>query len=102
MWTSYTDYHASKPWQVVLQTVVVSRETADTMARVAQNQGASANGLCSINTAKILNQFPQFASLEGGLWPHKTMESFATLPGVKTERIFQDDEFESLVKRPDE
>jgi hypothetical protein len=100
MWTSYTDYHASKPWHVVLQTVVVSRETADSMARLAQSHGASANGLCSINTAQILGKYPQFAALQGGLWPHKTMASFATLPGVKTKRIFQDDEWESLIKAP--
>jgi len=92
----YLDYHARKRFHVVMQTKTLSAEAAETLFRIAIENGASMAGMCANNTSHILSRTPGFAGFPVGLWPKDAVAAFAELPGVTTKRIYQDDEGKDL------
>lgn len=92
----YIDYHARQRFHVVKQTKVVSREVADDLIRRAIAKGASMNAMCAQNTSDLLSQTPGFAGFPVSVWPKSGIAAMEAMPGVKTERIFQDDEGKEL------
>jgi len=92
----YLDYHARKRFHVVMQTKTLSLAAADGLIRNAIENGASFSGMCAANTSKLLAQTPGFAGFPVGLFPKNAVKAFATVPGVTTRKIFQDDEGKDL------
>jgi hypothetical protein len=88
---SYYNFHARTEWYVVTQRVEVTPEVADLAYRLSTKQGASASGFCASNTSAVLRNIPGFESIPSTMSPKKLMEEFAKLPGVQTERVYQND-----------
>jgi hypothetical protein len=90
MWDFYLDYHARESYHVVLQTVQVSPEIAELALRRVQEYGAVPKTQCSNSVSNILRGIPGFETVSRSLWPRRTMESFGALPGVVTQKIYDD------------
>jgi len=87
----YLDYHARDVYHVVLQTKIVPLGTAETMMKLAIENGASASGFCASNTSHILSRTPGFKSFPVSIWPKNAVAAFGALPGVTTRKVFQSD-----------
>ncbi|MFT5006317.1 MAG: hypothetical protein ACI8YI_001939 [Paracoccaceae bacterium] len=92
----YIDYHARARFHVVMQTKVVSRQTADKMIALAVENGASANGFCAQNTSHLISLTQGFEGFPVGLWPKDAVAGMNAVPGVTAKKIFQDDEGKDL------
>lgn len=91
MLKAYYSFHARKEWHVITQTINVSPAVAETALRLAQENGAAASGFCSDAVSGVLRQIPGFESLPHSLYPKQTMKNFAQLPGVVTDKLYEDD-----------
>jgi hypothetical protein len=87
----YKSAHARETFHVVMQTVEVSPEVAEKAFAIARQMGPVGQTQCSASTANLLSQLPGFESVGRHLFPNKLMASFAKLPGVTTDRVFEDD-----------
>ena len=87
----YVDYHARITFHVVIQEVVVSPAVAEKALQLALAHGPASKARCSISISSLLRQLPGFESVKQTWYPKKLMDSFATLPGVKTETVFDND-----------
>ncbi|MBN2907518.1 MAG: hypothetical protein JXJ18_12485 [Rhodobacteraceae bacterium] len=92
----FIDYHARETYHVVMQTVEVSPETALRAQRVAEQFGASPKAFCASSTSDVLRQVPGFETIPNTMSPKKIMQAFGRLPGVRTEKIYDDDPDENL------
>lgn len=88
---SYYGFHARKEWHVVTQKIEVTPEVAEAVFQAAKNYGPVPDGFCSASTTKILRSVPGFESIPQTFFPVRTMKAFAKLPGVETNKIFEDD-----------
>lgn len=84
----YLDYHARPEYRVVMQTKVLTPEEAERMFRAYANAGPAAKAMCANTTTAVLKTMPGFESMPHTFSPRKIMKSFAGLPGVTTEVIF--------------
>lgn len=87
----YKSWHARKTHHVVTQTIQVSPEVAELALAAARRQGRALDATCSINTIEILNQLPGFEDLQSTYFPEKLMQRFGQIPGVKTEKLYEED-----------
>lgn len=87
----YVDYHARVTFHVVIQEVVVPPAVAEKALQLALANGPVSKARCSVSISTLLRQLPGFESIRQTWYPKKLMESFATLPGVKTETVFDND-----------
>ncbi|MCX7888885.1 MAG: hypothetical protein N2422_04035 [Rhodobacteraceae bacterium] len=78
----YIDYHARASWDVLEQTVPVSREVADLAIRRAIEEGSSPKGFCGAYVASILRGVPGFESIPATMAPMAISRAFARLPGA--------------------
>lgn len=85
----YLDYHARATYHVVLQEITVSPEVAERALALVKASGAAGKATCAITTSGILQELG-FTELRRTYWPDKLMEDFATLPGVRERKIFDD------------
>ncbi|MFQ5437577.1 MAG: hypothetical protein ACE5DK_01980, partial [Paracoccaceae bacterium] len=92
----YLDYHARKRFHVVMQTKTVSRDVAEKAMQLAIGQGASFSGFCADNTSHLLSRLPGFEGFPVSLFPKSAVNAMAAIPGVKTKKIYQDDEGKDL------
>ncbi|WP_128253249.1 hypothetical protein [Falsirhodobacter deserti] len=83
----YIDYHARAEWDVVEQTVPVSAEVADMVARRAQEWGAVSKAHCARGITGVLAGVPGFESIGRTWYPANLMRKFRQLPGVQEQRI---------------
>ncbi|WP_435164393.1 hypothetical protein [Falsirhodobacter sp. 1013] len=83
----YIDYHARENWDMIEQTVPVSREVADMVARRAQGWGAVGKAQCAHSISAMLNGVPGFESVGGTWFPANLRKEFAEVPGVQERRI---------------
>ncbi len=88
---SYYGFHARKAWHVVIQKKIVSPEIAAMVYQSAKNYGAVPSAFCSNSVTTILRTIPGFESIPHSLLPKKTMQAFAKLPNVTTEKIYEYD-----------
>jgi len=86
----YIDFHARETFHVVQQTLVVTPEQSELALRLVQEAGPVAPAQCSLSIAGVLRQLPGFEAFRGSIFPKQAMDEFATIPGVKTERHFDD------------
>lgn len=87
----YIDYHARETFDVVEQTVEVPLAVAEMIAAKAKAYGAVNKAQCSRAISDILSGVPGFESVGRTWFPAKLMQGFATVPGVKSRTITDDD-----------
>lgn len=87
----YVDYHARVTFRVVVQEVVVSPEVAEMALQQVLSNGPVSKARCSISISGILRKLPGFESIKSTWYPNKLMRSFATLPSVKTQTVYDND-----------
>lgn len=80
----YIDYHARETYDVIEQTVPVSREVADFAIRRVQQNGSVSKAMCGESVSGVLRDIPGFQSIPRSFFPGKVMRAFGELPGVVT------------------
>ncbi|WP_121062803.1 hypothetical protein [Chachezhania antarctica] len=88
----YKSAHSRSTYHVVLQTVTVTPEQAQTAYQLALQNGRVGQILCTSATSGLLQQVPGFGQIKKVLQPTALMEQFAQIPGVTTEKYYEDDE----------
>lgn len=88
----YTYYHARRTHHVLTQTLEVSPETAEYILRLAEQEGPVPDAFCAKSIIHILHQVPGFEWIRDGFYPNALSAQFATIPGVREERIYSDAE----------
>lgn len=88
---AYKGAHSRAAYHVVTQEVQVAPEVATQAIRLALAQGRVSSAQCSTTTSSILRQLPGFQSVKSTWYPAKLMESFAGLPGVVTDKYYEND-----------
>lgn len=87
----YKRYHARDSHFVHTQKLNVSAELAEAVLRRAQLQGPSPKMFCTINTAQILQDIPQFSFIKPGFYPEGLRKQFATIPGIENSYLRESD-----------
>jgi hypothetical protein len=88
---AYRSSHARSTFHVDMQTIEVTPAQAETAYRLAVGNGRVAGGLCSSATANLLRQVPGFEHLNSSMFPTTLAEEFSRLPGVTSEKYYEDD-----------
>jgi hypothetical protein len=89
---AYKGAHTRAAFHMVLQTVEVTPSQAETALRLAIARGAVSSAQCAASTTALLAQVQGFEAVKSTWFPKNLMNQFETLPGVKTERYYEDDE----------
>ncbi len=87
----YIDYHARESFRVVEQKIVVSSEVAELVKQRALAYGAVPKAQCANSISSILAGVPGFEGMQSSWFPKKLSGAFATVPGVTTRTITDDD-----------
>lgn len=87
----YRQAHARETYHVMMQTVQVSPEVAERAFQLAQTAGPVPSAMCTSATSAILSKLPGFESFGGHLFPGKLSKKFAQIPGVVTDKLFEND-----------
>ncbi len=87
----YEDYHTRVTYRTVVQTVEVSPQVAEMALRAVQEYGAVPKAQCARSVTAILGGLPGFETIPQSWFPKATMNSFANLPGVRTQTLRDDD-----------
>jgi len=93
----YARAHARETYHVVIQEIDVSPEVAEQALRLAIASGPAASGFCSASTSAVLRQLPGFESIGRTFFPKRLMADFGKLPGVRTTKLFENDEDDKSV-----
>ncbi|TCS65429.1 hypothetical protein [Primorskyibacter sedentarius] len=88
----YARAHARETYHVVIQRVEVPPEVAERALQLAISNGAVSQAQCALSITRILSQLPGFEPIRSTWFPNKLSESFAQLPGVTTERLYEYDD----------
>lgn len=88
---AYRSAHARSTYHVVSQTVDVSPEQAQTAYELALNNGAVPGAFCTSATSRLIGQIPGFENINGTLRPKKLMAQFEEVPGVRTDKYYEND-----------
>lgn len=89
---AYKSAHARASYHVVSQAIPVTPAQAEEFLRLVQSNGAVPGAYCANATSGILRQVEGFEGIRRTFYPVQLMEQVAQLPGVQTERYFEDDE----------
>ena len=88
---AYRGAHARSTYHVVVQRIEVTPEQAQKAYQLAISNGRVPGAFCAQATIGILQQVPGFESLDRTFYPEKLAEQFGQLPGVVTERYYEND-----------
>lgn len=88
---SFISYHSRRLYYVVVQKVDVPPAVAEQAMRLALANGAVPKANCTRATSGILEQLPGFETINQTWFPNKLMERFATLPGVTSREVREQD-----------
>ncbi|MFC0279496.1 hypothetical protein ACFOHK_02210 [Falsigemmobacter intermedius] len=88
MQANYFAFQSAGPFHAVIQRVQVSPEVAERAYQLARDNGPVPSAFCTSATSKLLSQLPGFEGVQSTMFPKSLMESFATLPGVKTQIVY--------------
>lgn len=88
----YKSFHSRKTHHVVTQRKYVSRATAQIAYKVALEQGASHDSMCSRNVSAMLKKIPGFETIGHHWFPAGLMRKFGKIPNVITDKYYEDDE----------
>lgn len=86
----FIDYHARETYHVVIQRVSVPPQVAEQAIRLAERAGPVPNAYCANAVSGLLRELPGFETLPRTFFPVTLSEAFGRLPGVRTERVFDD------------
>ena len=87
----YRSAHARETHHVMEQKIIVSPDAAEKAYQLAAAHGKATSATCAISTSGILSQLPGFEAIRQVWYPSKLAEQFAALPGVETNRHFEND-----------
>lgn len=88
---AYRSAHSRSTHHVVSQTVDVTAAQAEIAYRLALKAGPVPGAFCTQSTSSILQQIPGFEQISPTFYPTKLQAQFATLPGVRTEKLVEND-----------
>ncbi|MEX0301803.1 MAG: hypothetical protein AB3N24_05220 [Leisingera sp.] len=88
---AYRGAHARSTYHVVIQRIEVTPEQAQKAYQLAVSNGRVPGAFCAQATIGILQQVPGFESLDRTFYPEKLSAQFGQLPGVATERYYEND-----------
>ncbi|UWQ50473.1 hypothetical protein K3720_03425 [Leisingera caerulea] len=88
---AYRGAHARSTYHVVVQRIEVTPQQAQKAYQLAKSNGRVPGAFCAQATIGILQQVPGFESLDRTFYPEKLAEQFGQLPGVVTERYYEND-----------
>ncbi|NSY37975.1 hypothetical protein [Leisingera sp. ANG59] len=88
---AYRGAHARSTFHVVVQRVEVTPEQSRKAYQLAVTNGRVPGAYCAQATIGILQQIPGFESIDRTFYPEKLAEQFGQLPGVRTERYYEND-----------
>ena len=89
---AYQSAHARSTYHVVIQTVEVSPQVAEQALALVESYGAVPGSFCANATSTILSRIPGFEQIDVTMYPNRLADQFATFPGVRTEKYFEDDD----------
>ena len=89
---AYRGAHARSTYHVVRQKVEVTPEQAEIALQLAKQNGQVMGAWCSNATARLLKQVPGFEQIDMVYQPVKLQEQFEQIPGVVTDRYYEDDD----------
>lgn len=88
---AYQSAHARAAYHVMTQEITVTPEQAERALQLVRSNGAVPGAFCANSTSAILAQIDGFESIKSTFYPVKLAEQFAQLPGVRTQRYYEDD-----------
>ncbi|QUJ75584.1 hypothetical protein KDD17_11505 [Sulfitobacter albidus] len=88
---SYKSAHAREAFHVVTQEINVTPAQAQRAMQLVQSNGAVPSAMCASATSGILRQIPGFEGIRQGFYPLKLMEQVEAIPGVTTDRYYEND-----------
>lgn len=88
----YKSAHARASHHVVSQEIQVTPEQAEQALRLVQSNGAVPGAYCANATTTILSQIDGLHPIDVTFYPVKLMEQVAQIPGVKTTKLYENDE----------
>ncbi len=88
---AYRSAHARSSYHVLRQTIDVTPEQAQLAYELAKQAGPVAQVFCASATSALLRQIPGFQSIDNTLYPNALAENFGRLPGVRTDRYYEQD-----------
>ncbi len=88
---AYRSAHARSTFHVVSQKIALTPAQAERTLQLALRNGRVPDAFCASATARLLAQVPGFQSIRSTMFPKTLMEQFAQLPGVSTERYYEND-----------
>ncbi|MEH6644558.1 hypothetical protein [Sulfitobacter sp.] len=88
----YKSAHARSSFHVVSQEIDVTPAQAARALQLVQSNGSVPSAMCSSSTSSLLRQVPGFQAIKRGFSPTKLMDQMGQIPGVRTTRLYEDDE----------
>jgi hypothetical protein len=88
----YRQSHARASHHVVIQEIPVTAEQAEIAYRAALKAGPVPGAYCASATSAVLRQVPGFENIVQTMYPVTLSESFGARPGVKTEKLYENDD----------
>ncbi|MEO0913437.1 MAG: hypothetical protein AAFY59_10675, partial [Pseudomonadota bacterium] len=84
-------YHARFSHYVHTQKIYVTPELAERVLRRTQAQGPSPKMFCTMHTAQILRDMPEFSYIRPGFFPENLRRQIAKYPGVIDSYVVEED-----------
>ena len=88
---AYRGAHARSTFHVVVQTIEVTPQQAEIAYQLALGSGRVPGAFCANATSNLLQSVPGLEDLDVTYFPVALSEQFAQVPGVVTERYYEDD-----------
>ena len=88
---AYRGAHARSTFHVLVQHLDVTPEQAEVAYRLAISNGPVPGTFCASATAQLLHKVPGFEGIKSTLYPVKLADQFGAIPGVTSQRYYEDD-----------
>jgi hypothetical protein len=92
VYQNYKSAHSRRTHHVVTQEIVVTNAQAQAAYQLAIQNGPVVGAFCTNSASGILSRVPGFEQIHVTFYPVNLQEQIARMPGVKTEKHYEDDE----------
>jgi hypothetical protein len=89
---AYRSAHARSTYHVVTQTIPVTAQQAEIAYRLVVANGPVAQVFCTQATSSLMQDIPGFDDIRTTFFPDNLMRQVDALPGVLTDKYFEDDD----------
>lgn len=89
---AFKSAHARTTHHVVSQTVTVTPAQAERALNLVRSNGPVAGAYCANSTSGLLAEIEGFEGIKRTFYPVKLMDQFAQVPGVRTEKYYENDD----------